>query len=506
LAIFLDMENLFGGYAGNVAGVQIGKVVRGIEQIVRSSGIGQQTATVRAYANWGRSDMAVYQREMLEYGVEPVQIFSFNKNVKNAADIELCVDVLEVAHDSPWVEVFVIVSGDGGFVPLIRRLHYLNKYAIVVSTNDANAGDVNPLLKSVADEYHQIDVSGVLAAVSTESFGSATEPETSVVPPSIVTRPKSENGSPAAPVLRAAIIELSKKDSQVLIDGQVNAAALGSVLRSKWPLVDYSKYGSRNLAGFVEKQCGLTVYRPVAPKSDGSKSKPPALIRAIKTRDEYMAAVRGLFTDGDLGLAVRDHESRGVGLPQIGAQLRNSIPSYSSADSGFPRLYMVLQYALSGTAYHVVRFEDKSLAVVHVDHLDYSDALPHLMDRDLKSPELVRMVLGQRMPAVLYPGPLVLSDVLRVVLAVPRPYGLAEFIDFVADALPAVPAETVRLTLGLLLRVGVLTDDGGADRMVVKPGLVTESAALRVVVDDAVRRAAEIQWPVTEEDLLEALY
>jgi hypothetical protein len=116
------------------------------------------------------------------------------------------------------------------------------------------------------------------------------------------------------------------------------------------------------------------------------------------------------------------------------------------------------------------------------------------------------MVLGQRMPAVLYPGPLVLSDVLRVVLAVPRPYGLAEFIDFVADALPAVPAETVRLTLGLLLRVGVLTDDGGADRMVVKPGLVTESAALRVVVDDAVRRAAEIQWPVTEEDLLEALY
>ncbi|MEO6529854.1 MAG: NYN domain-containing protein [Specibacter sp.] len=160
VAIFLDVENLFGGYHRDVTGVQLGKVVRGIEQILGASGIGEKTALVRAYANWARADMAVYRREVLEHGIKPVQIFSFEKNVKNAADIELCVEVLEVAQDSPWVDVFVIVTGDGGFVPLIRRLHSLNKYVVVVSTTAPNSGIVNPLLKSVADEYHQIDVQG----------------------------------------------------------------------------------------------------------------------------------------------------------------------------------------------------------------------------------------------------------------------------------------------------------------------------------------------------------
>ena len=59
--------------------------------------------------------------------------------------------------------MFVIATGDGGFIPLVRRLHALNKYAIVVSTNVPESGVVNTLLKSVADEYHQIQMSQVIA-------------------------------------------------------------------------------------------------------------------------------------------------------------------------------------------------------------------------------------------------------------------------------------------------------------------------------------------------------
>ncbi|WP_449372135.1 NYN domain-containing protein [Arthrobacter psychrolactophilus] len=158
VAVFLDLENMYGGHHNGVTGVPLGRVVREIERIVRNSGLGRRTATIRAYANWGHLGMTSYKAEILEYGIKPVQIFSFDRNVKNAADIELCVDVLQVVHESPWIEVFVIVTGDGGFVPLIRRLHGLNKYVVVASTNAATAGIVNPLLKSVADEYHQIDV------------------------------------------------------------------------------------------------------------------------------------------------------------------------------------------------------------------------------------------------------------------------------------------------------------------------------------------------------------
>ncbi len=420
MAIFLDLENLFGGYENNVTRVQIGKIVSGIEQIVRAKGVGGHTATARAYANWGRADMGVYQRQMLECGVEPVQVFSFNKGVKNAADIELCVDVLEVAHESPWVDVFVIVTGDGGFIPLIRRLHRLNKYAIVVSTNDPNAGEVNPLLKSVADEYHQIDVSGALAvktkvvppAAAAAPVAAAAPAaqvaqvaqvaqlaKTKVVPPAKMPQPKAGDGTPTVDTLRNTIIQLSRTNPQVLVAGKVDTARLGSLLRSKWPKLKYSEYGSKTLGALVEKHCGLVPKRTAQPKAKAPGAKQPAPAKTapvttipVSTREEYVAAVRGLFTGGDLGLLVRDQKSQGAGLSHVGLHLRQSIPDYSVIDSGFVKLHFMLQHALTGTAYHVVRSEDKSMAVVHVDHLAHNEVLPQAAQQDWQDPELLGKV------------------------------------------------------------------------------------------------------------------
>ncbi|MDO2933282.1 NYN domain-containing protein [Paeniglutamicibacter sulfureus] len=93
VAVFLDMENLVGGKAAEATGLRLGELVTGIENIVRKSDVASQTAVVRAYEHWGSPVMAGFQREILKFGVDPVQIFSFDKNVKNAADIELCVDV-----------------------------------------------------------------------------------------------------------------------------------------------------------------------------------------------------------------------------------------------------------------------------------------------------------------------------------------------------------------------------------------------------------------------------
>ena len=64
VAIFLDMENLFGGYAKNVATVPLAQIVRDIEAEVARSGLGGQTAVARAYANWSRPDMAGYKSQL----------------------------------------------------------------------------------------------------------------------------------------------------------------------------------------------------------------------------------------------------------------------------------------------------------------------------------------------------------------------------------------------------------------------------------------------------------
>ncbi len=148
-AVYIDLENLFGGYAGSVQGVAVAAI---IEQVARQGaelGYVSEIAVMKAYANWADPRLGVYRREMMEQGIEPVQVFSFGDSVKNAADIELVTDALSTAYESPFIEVFVIVSADGGFVPLARRLHAMGRTVIVVSVANRK---VNKLLRSVADE------------------------------------------------------------------------------------------------------------------------------------------------------------------------------------------------------------------------------------------------------------------------------------------------------------------------------------------------------------------
>ena len=74
-------------------------------------------AVSRAYGNWGRSFMSTLRREMTENGIEPRQIFGFDRPAKkNAADIELVIDAMDLAYLRPDSSpTFVLVTRDGGF-------------------------------------------------------------------------------------------------------------------------------------------------------------------------------------------------------------------------------------------------------------------------------------------------------------------------------------------------------------------------------------------------------
>ncbi len=70
--------------------------------------------------------------------------------IKNAADIHLSVEAMTIAHTNPAISGFVIVSGDGGFLPLIRTLKVLGKRVYVIgkdrkSTMKAMAQEVDGL-------------------------------------------------------------------------------------------------------------------------------------------------------------------------------------------------------------------------------------------------------------------------------------------------------------------------------------------------------------------------
>lgn len=78
----------------------------------------------RAYADWSRASKS--REQMLELGIEPIQLFRSASRKKNSNDILLAIDAIGLLYSSP-IDVFVIVSSDSDFIPLIVRLRASGK-------------------------------------------------------------------------------------------------------------------------------------------------------------------------------------------------------------------------------------------------------------------------------------------------------------------------------------------------------------------------------------------
>ncbi|MEI7911223.1 MAG: NYN domain-containing protein [Verrucomicrobiota bacterium] len=113
-AVFYDIENLLGGYNFNVQWVAE-LSLKDILTRIRATGLTGRIAVQRAYANWSDPRLGILRNEINELGIDPIQIFGFSRDAKrNAADIQLAIDAIDLAHLRPAIGTFVIVSGDGG--------------------------------------------------------------------------------------------------------------------------------------------------------------------------------------------------------------------------------------------------------------------------------------------------------------------------------------------------------------------------------------------------------
>jgi hypothetical protein len=67
---------------------------------------------------------------------------------------------------------------------------------------------------------------------------------------------------------REAIVSYVQADPELLIDGQVNGARLGVLLRKRWPDTTSKSFKHRTLGSFVEEHCGLRMIRASDAKED----------------------------------------------------------------------------------------------------------------------------------------------------------------------------------------------------------------------------------------------
>jgi uncharacterized protein (TIGR00288 family) len=141
LAIFCDFENVaIGSRDANYNEFDINLV---LERLLDKGNI----VVKRSYADWASFQSA--KRPMHEAAFEMIEIPHVSYSGKNSADIRLVVDALDLCYTKQHIDLFVIISGDSDFSPLVSKLRENNKLVIGIGVKAATSG----LLIDNCDEY-----------------------------------------------------------------------------------------------------------------------------------------------------------------------------------------------------------------------------------------------------------------------------------------------------------------------------------------------------------------
>ena len=141
IALFLDFENLALGARDRGEKLDMAVIMDALTERGR-------VVARRAYADWNL--FSDYRQGLLSQRIEMIEIPQRAGMVrKNAADIKLAVDALEVAFQRDFVTTFVVGSGDSDFTPLVLKLRELNKRVIGVGVE----GSTSELLPGACDEF-----------------------------------------------------------------------------------------------------------------------------------------------------------------------------------------------------------------------------------------------------------------------------------------------------------------------------------------------------------------
>ncbi len=141
IALFFDFEN-----------IALGARDRGehLDPLVIMDALSERGRVVvrRAYADWNL--FAEYRQPLVEQRIEMIEIPQRTGIVrKNAADIKLAVDALELAFERDFITTFALASGDSDFTPLVLKLRELNKRVVGIGVE----GSTSQLLPGACDEF-----------------------------------------------------------------------------------------------------------------------------------------------------------------------------------------------------------------------------------------------------------------------------------------------------------------------------------------------------------------
>ena len=342
IALFLDYENLaIGARDGlGVTPFDFGPIADALAERGR-------VVARRAYADWSNFDED--RRLLTRAQVELIEMPQKMGSRKNAADIKMAVDAVEMAFERSFITTFAIGTGDSDFTPLVHKLRELDKRVIGIGVQSSTSA----LLPPACDEFLFYDrlpgVEPLFIAVRQPGRGrgrapgsaAATAPATAPIRAD-ATVPAFTN--PTVPAFaepieppEEAVITADDRDLGALIgrtlvglqrhaDGPVLASRLKRAILRKDPTFDEADHGFR---GFGELLRHLEGERVVALADGSAKGDPEVTFPADEPAEDN--AFR-LLVD------VVTELQRAGNPPQLSGlknKLRKHTPDFSEKRYGF---------------------------------------------------------------------------------------------------------------------------------------------------------------------------
>jgi uncharacterized LabA/DUF88 family protein len=342
IALFLDYENLAIGARDTLGGLTFD-----LKPVVDALAERGRVIARKAYADWSAFDED--RRMLTRWQVELIEIPQrMGASRKNAGDIKMAVDALEMAFEREYVTTFVICTGDSDLTPLVHKLRELNKRVIGVGIKDSTSA----LLPPACDEflfYDTLDGVDVPSGAGRRRGGARGGRST---------KRKAVTAEPAPEEVEEAVAEETPRDADELAvrvaqtvaglqrssGGPVLASTLKRALLRKDPTFSEAEYGFRAFGELLRHLAD----RNVIELGEGSaKGDPEVSLPVHGGETEAFELLRSVVAD-------LQHRGSPANLSGLKNKVRKVRPGFSEKAFGYGSF---LQFARAAATQGVITLE-----------------------------------------------------------------------------------------------------------------------------------------------------
>ncbi len=297
-ALMIDFDNVTMGIRSDLQNQ--------LRKLLNSEIIKGKVAVQRAYADWRRYPQ--YIVPLSEASIDLIFAPAFGSNKKNATDIRLAIDALELVFTRPEIGTFILLSGDSDFSSLVLKLKEYGKYIIGVGLRESSSD----LLIQNCDEYYSYtELTGLTR--EGDAVGASRDPWELVV--EAVTEMRREND-----VMRSDRL----KQVMQTIDPNFNEKDAGFSRFSKF-VVEAGQRGLLRIEKMENGQYAVDVGENanVPPEEEAELRKAPPKEQPTKSRRRR-------------GRRKEDDEGEELTLSAAFDLLRQALSEFEHADEGVP--------------------------------------------------------------------------------------------------------------------------------------------------------------------------